>query len=123
MVTTRRPAGLDQCSFESTVFFGYLDLTGSGLETIAHLKENSRIVLMFCALEGPPKIVRLHGQGEPIEPKHPDFETLRVLFTQHEKLSAWVTPSKTCALKASRIRRGECNLGEGARPRAPRERI
>ena len=58
----------------------YLDLTGSGVETIAHLKENGRIVLMFCALEGPPKIVRLHGNGEAIEPGHRDFESLRATF-------------------------------------------
>lgn len=56
---------------------GYLDLTGSGVETIAHLRENSRIVLMFCAMEGAPKIVRLHGHGEAIETGHPDFESLR----------------------------------------------
>ena len=60
---------------EGTV--GYFDLTGSGVETIAHLKENKRIVLMFCAMEGAPKIVRLHGRGEAIEPGHPDFEPLQ----------------------------------------------
>jgi len=68
----------------------YLDLTGSGVETIAHLKENGRIVLMFCAMEGPPKIVRLHGQGEPIESKHPDFESLRALFKDTPGLRAFI---------------------------------
>jgi len=58
----------------------YLDLTGSGVETIAHLKENGRIILMFCAMDGPPKIVRLHGRGESIEPGHNDFESLRKTF-------------------------------------------
>ena len=43
----------------------YLDQTGSGIETIAHLRENGRIVVMFCALAGPPRIVRLHGEGVP----------------------------------------------------------
>jgi hypothetical protein len=42
----------------------YLDLVGSGAETIAHLRENGRIVVMFCAFDGPPRIVRLHGRGE-----------------------------------------------------------
>lgn len=42
----------------------YLDQTGSGSETIAHLRENGRIVVMFCAFNGPPRIVRLHGRGE-----------------------------------------------------------
>ena len=41
----------------------YRDLTGSGAETIAHLRENGRITLMFCAFDGPPRIVRLHGHG------------------------------------------------------------
>jgi len=46
----------------------YLDLTGSGVETIAHLRENGRITLMWCAFEDPPKILRVHGRGEVIFP-------------------------------------------------------
>ena len=42
----------------------YLDLVGSGAETIAHLRDNGRIVVMLCAFEGPPRILRLHGRGE-----------------------------------------------------------
>ena len=42
----------------------YLDLTGSGVETIAHVRENGRITLMWCAFEGPPRIVRITGAGE-----------------------------------------------------------
>ena len=41
----------------------YLDITASGAETIAHLRENGRITLMFCAFDGPPNVVRLHGRG------------------------------------------------------------
>ena len=44
----------------------YLDLIGSGAETIAHLRENARIVIMLCAFSGPPRILRLHGRGEPV---------------------------------------------------------
>lgn len=44
----------------------YRDFNGSGVETISHLQENGRIVLMFCAFQGPPRIVRLHGRGRPI---------------------------------------------------------
>src|ERR687893_2808465 len=44
----------------------YLDYSGSGAETVAHLRENGRIVVMLCAFEGPPKIVRLHGTGEAV---------------------------------------------------------
>jgi len=58
----------------------YLDLTGSGVETLAHVKENERVVLMFCAFDGAPKIVRLHGHGDIIEPKDEEFEKLRGMF-------------------------------------------
>jgi hypothetical protein len=58
----------------------YQDLTGSGAETIAHLRVNGRIVIMFCAFEGSPKIVRLHGIGEAIGPDHPEFSFLARLF-------------------------------------------
>src|ERR1700745_2790577 len=52
----------------------YLDVIGSGAETIAHLRENGRIVIMLCAFEGPPRILRLHGRGEVVEPDDPRFE-------------------------------------------------
>jgi hypothetical protein len=52
---------------------GYLDLTGSGIETVAHVRENSRITLMFCSFTGPPKIVRLYGRGSVCMPGEPGF--------------------------------------------------
>jgi hypothetical protein len=58
----------------------YLDHTGSGVETIAHLHDNGRIVLMFCAFEGPPRIVRLHGSGRAILPDADGFDALRAAF-------------------------------------------
>jgi hypothetical protein len=54
----------------------YLDMTGSGAETIAHLRENGRIVVMLCAFEGPPRIVRLHGRGEAVHSGDPRFAEL-----------------------------------------------
>src|SRR5437764_3666355 len=45
----------------------YLDLVGSGVETIAHLQENGRIVVMLCSFAGPPRILRLHGRGEVLD--------------------------------------------------------
>ncbi len=60
----------------------YLDFTGSGVETIAHLKENGRIVIMFCAFNGPANIVRFHGKGEVIEQHHTDFPALRAHFPE-----------------------------------------
>ena len=58
----------------------YLDYTGSGAETIAHLRENGRIVLMFCAFEGPPTIIRLHGRGRSVLPEDPGFDALMAAF-------------------------------------------
>ena len=58
----------------------YQDYTGSGAETAAHLRENGRIVVMFCAFDGSPKIVRLHGRGSLITPDHARFEELASLF-------------------------------------------
>jgi hypothetical protein len=60
----------------------YLDFTGSGAETIAHLRENGRIVLMFCAFDGKPKIVRLHGSGRFVTTKDPEFAALRPRFSK-----------------------------------------
>jgi hypothetical protein len=54
----------------------YVDLVGSGVETVAHLRQNGRIVLMFCAFAGPPKIVRLHGQGRIVRQNDPEFAAL-----------------------------------------------
>jgi hypothetical protein len=59
----------------------YLDQTGSGVETIAHLQENARIVIMFCAFAGPPRIVRLHGMGRVVLTDEPDFTDLAGLFS------------------------------------------
>ncbi len=58
----------------------YLDYFGSGAETVAHLRENGQIVIMFCAFEGPPKIVRLHGRGRVVLPADPEFPLLRKEF-------------------------------------------
>jgi hypothetical protein len=54
----------------------YLDVVGSGAETIAHLRENGRIVVMLCSFEGPPRIVRLHGRGEVVHAEDPGFAEL-----------------------------------------------
>jgi predicted pyridoxine 5'-phosphate oxidase superfamily flavin-nucleotide-binding protein len=56
--------------------FAYLDITGSGVETVAHLRENGRICVMFCAFDGRPNIVRLHGRGRAVragEPGHAEL--------------------------------------------------
>jgi hypothetical protein len=60
----------------------YLDYTGSGVETIAHLRENGRVTLMFCAFDGPPKIVRIYGRGEAVLPDDPRFPELWAAFDE-----------------------------------------
>jgi hypothetical protein len=54
----------------------YLDFAGSNAETIAHLRENGRITLMWCAFQGPPNIVRVHGRGEPVFRDDPRWREL-----------------------------------------------
>jgi predicted pyridoxine 5'-phosphate oxidase superfamily flavin-nucleotide-binding protein len=54
----------------------YLDFIGSGAETVAHLRENGRIVVMLCAFRGPPRILRLHGRGSVVAASDPEFEGL-----------------------------------------------
>jgi Pyridoxamine 5'-phosphate oxidase len=61
----------------------YLDLTGSGIETVAHLRENGRIVLMFCAFDGRPNIVRLQGNGRVVVHGDGEFEALVARFPEH----------------------------------------
>src|SRR5467141_862500 len=58
----------------------YLDLTGSGVETIAHLRENGRITLMFCAFNGNPRISRIYGRGVVHVVGSPEFDTLATEF-------------------------------------------
>jgi hypothetical protein len=58
----------------------YLDFAGSNAETIAHLRENGRITVMWCAFQGPPNIVRVHGRGEPVFRDDPRFPGLLERF-------------------------------------------
>jgi len=74
------PKGLDTFRVLDPHTIAYLDYVGSGAETIAHLRENGRIVVMVCAFDGPPRIVRLHGRGQVFEPQDETFRQLRGLF-------------------------------------------
>ena len=74
------PKGLDTFRILGPRSVAYIDLTGSGIETAAHLRENGRIVLMFCAFDGPPRIVRLHGRGNVLMPGETEFENLQKQF-------------------------------------------
>ncbi len=74
------PKGLDTFRILGPRSIAYLDVFGSGVETIAHLRENGRIVVMFCAFQGAPKVLRLHGQGRAVEPHEAEFAALQALF-------------------------------------------
>lgn len=82
------PKGLDSIRILDERTVAYVDFVGSGIETVAHLQENGRIVVMFCAFSGAPKILRLHGRGDVIEPHHEDFAALRALFPDHSGVRA-----------------------------------
>ena len=76
------PKGLDSFRVLSPTRVAYLDLTGSGNETSAHLAENGRITIMWCAFDEPPRILRIYGQGEVVLP---DTDRWRALIS-HFKL-------------------------------------
>jgi hypothetical protein len=74
------PKGLDALRVLGPREVAYLDSVGSGAETIAHLRDNGRITLMFCAFDGGPNILRLYGTGEVIEPQDAAFTLLQPAF-------------------------------------------
>ena len=84
------PKGGDSFRILGPLEVVYQDYTGSGAETAAHLRENGRIVIMFCAFEGSPKIVRLHGHGTVITPGHVKFEELAKLFPANPGTRAFI---------------------------------
>jgi len=77
------PKGLDTFAVLDETHVAYLDLTGSGVETIAHLHDNGRITLMFCAFEGPAQIVRLQGNGRVVRRSDPGADDLFDTFVDH----------------------------------------
>ena len=75
--------GLDTFRVLGPTTVAYLDLTGSGIETVAHLRENGRMTIMFCAFEGAPLIVRLYGRGRVVEPDDGEWDELIAGFPPH----------------------------------------
>jgi predicted pyridoxine 5'-phosphate oxidase superfamily flavin-nucleotide-binding protein len=73
-VSPKGPIGSLRVLDDHTV--AYLDVYGSGTETIAHLRENGRIIVMLCAFEGPPRILRLHGRGRVLTAGEEGFDEL-----------------------------------------------
>jgi Pyridoxamine 5'-phosphate oxidase len=76
------PKGMDTFRVLGLTCVAYLDLTGSGNETAAHLTQNGRITFMFCAFEGKPQILRLYGRGRVARPADPEWDRLATLFPE-----------------------------------------
>jgi hypothetical protein len=88
------PKGLrDTLYLPDSHHVAYLDLTGSGAETIAHLRENGRITLMFCSFAGVPNVLRIYGSGQPLLPGGSRFDSLITKFPQRDGARAiiWIT--------------------------------
>jgi hypothetical protein len=83
-VSPKGPIGTLRLLDDHTI--AYLDLVGSGAETVAHLQQNGRIVVMFCAFEGPPRIVRLHGRGEVLAGGALEFPAASTLPQQRRRV-------------------------------------
>ncbi len=77
------PKGMDSLRILDDQRVAYLDLTGSGIETIAHVRENGRLTFMFCAVDGPPRIIRLQGTGTVVTMHEPGFTELAAQFPIH----------------------------------------
>ena len=76
------PKGLDSLRVLGPRQLAYVDLGGSGIETVAHIRENQRITIMLCAFDGPPKIFRFYGRGRAVEPGNTEFNDLVARFPE-----------------------------------------
>ncbi|MFM8302782.1 MAG: pyridoxamine 5'-phosphate oxidase family protein [Actinomycetota bacterium] len=102
------PKGLDTFRVLDAHTVAYLDLTGSGVETIAHLRDNGRITLMFCAFTGRPDIVRLQGRGRVVTADAPDAAAHLARFPDHPGARAVIVVdvervSKSCGYGVPRM--------------------
>ena len=106
-LSPKGPIGSLRVVDEKTV--AYLDVIGSGAETIAHVRENGRIVVMLCAFDGPPRILRLHGRGQVVLPKSKRFDTL---MREHRFTDAGVPEARRAivVVKCERVK-DSCGYG------------
>ena len=84
------PKGLDGLRVLGPKQLVYADVGGSGIETVAHLRENGRIVIMLCAFDGPPKIFRFYGRGRVVENGDEDFEAFAELFAHMSRVRNFI---------------------------------
>ncbi|MDB5453252.1 MAG: pyridoxamine 5-phosphate oxidase-related, FMN-binding protein [Caulobacteraceae bacterium] len=85
------PKGYDSLKIIDDLTVAYCDLGGSGVETLAHVRENERITLMFCAFEGAANILRLYGRGEAVTVGEPGFEEAMAMFPNFDRARAVIT--------------------------------
>ena len=78
------PKGYDSFAVLDDMTVAYLDMGGSGIETLAHAKDNGRITLMFCAFEGKANILRLYGRAEAVSFDEPEFADMLALFPNYD---------------------------------------
>ena len=91
------PKGMDTLRIVSDNRIVWLNLSGSGNETAAHIRDVNRMTLMFCAFEGRPLIVRVHGTGEVVEANHEKFASLSAHFDDYPGVRSIIV------VRASRI--------------------
>jgi len=102
----------------------YLDVIGSGAETIAHLRDNGRICVMLCAFEGPPRIVRLHGTGTVLLPGDAGYDELYSSFDVPDSVAVEPGARSVISVEVDRVA-DSCGYGvplmsyEGTRPQQP----
>ncbi|WP_231606635.1 pyridoxamine 5'-phosphate oxidase family protein [Salinibacterium sp. NK8237] len=89
------PRGHDTFSVLGDRRVGWVDYTGSGVETIAHLRENGRICLMFVSFDSRPRIVRLYGHGSVSLPGEAAFDEVVALHPEHPSTRAVITVEVT----------------------------
>lgn len=85
------PRGLDSFSILSPRRVAWVDFTGSGIETVAHLRENGRICLMFCSFGKRPRVVRLHGRGSVHPPGDPMYDEIVARHAEHPATRAVIS--------------------------------
>lgn len=85
------PKGYDSFKIIDDTTVAYLDLGGSGIETLAHVRENGRITIMFMALNGPANILRLYGRGEAVSVGEPRFDAQLAMFAGFDRARSVIT--------------------------------
>jgi hypothetical protein len=85
------PKGYDSFKIIDDLTVAYVDLGGSGVETLAHIRQNGRVTLMFMAMNGPANILRLYGRGEAVSVGEAGFEAAMALFPDFTRARSVIT--------------------------------